>query len=695
MSLRRIALAIVVSISMLGASAPAARFSLDAVLSAPFVDNMAASSDGTTIAYVAHERGLRNVYVSRGGVTKRLTSFDTDDGQEIGALAFSRDGGAIVYVRGGGYNREGAVANPRSLPVPPDRVIWVADTRGGAPLEAGVGTAPYLSPDGSRLIYVAQRGRLMSEDLAWDGTTLKSLGKPVELLSIRGGIRDERFSPDGSKIAFSNGRGDHGFIVIYDIAAKTYVYATPAFTQDYAPAWSPDGKRVAFLRLPGDREESDPYVDVREAPWEIWVADAGTGNAQRIFRAATGRGQEFYNTDSNDQLFWLADGTIVFPSERSGWRQLWAVPAGGGTARPLMHGNFEVENAVESVDGSRVLYATNEGDIDRRHIWSVGSTGSPQQLTSGTSDQWSPVALAGGGFGYVDAGWKTIPTVMSRTGGTTVSLGPTSGSYPSSDVVRPQLVTFRATDGLLLHGQVFVPNDGKAKHCGVVFTHGGSERQMLPGFHYMEAYANLYETNQYIANRGCVVLSINYRGGIMYGHDFREAKKKGERGGSEFLDLMGGTRYLLARKDVDPKRVGLYGLSYGGYITALGLARRSDIFKVGFDMAGVHNWATIMDGDYGQHVGTPAERKIAYDASPVAAIGRWTSPVYLAQGDDDRNVPFSQGEDLALRLRAKGVEVRTAVFPNETHEMTLTYRDSMRMFGGGLGFLLSHLGATP
>ncbi|MDQ2993198.1 MAG: prolyl oligopeptidase family serine peptidase [Candidatus Eremiobacteraeota bacterium] len=692
MSLRRVALAFIVSFSCIGASAPAPHFSLDAVLSAPYIAELAASPDGTTIAYVAHERGLRNVYVARDGVAKRVTAFDGDDGEEIGGLAFSHDGGALTYTRGGGYNRDGEVPNPRSIPDPPDKAIWVTDTHGGAPIRAGVGSSPYLAPDGSRLIF-ASRGMLKSEMLTWEGATLKSLGKPETLLTIRGNIRDERFAPDGSKLAFSNGRGDHGFVVIYDFDAKSYVYATPAFDQDYAPAWSPDSKRVAFVRLPGDREEADPYVDVPEAPWEIWVANATTGDAHRAFRAWLGRGQEFYNLDANDQLFWLADGTIVFPWERSGWRQLWGVSANGGNARALMHGDFESESAVASVDGSRVDYATNEGDIDHRHIWSVGSNGVPHQVTSGASDQWFPAALAGGGVAYVDAGWKTVPTVIVRlASGATVALGPNSGSYPSDAVVQPEMVTFRSTDGLLLHGEVFVPNDGKRKHCGVVFTHGGSERQMLPGFHYMEAYANLYETNQYIANRGCVVVSINYRGGIMYGHDFREAKHKGERGGVEYLDLMGGTRYLLSRADVDPKRVGIYGLSYGGYITALGLARHSDIFKVGFDMAGVHNWATIMDSDYGRPVGSPAERKIAYDASPVAAIATWASPVFLAQGDDDRNVPFSQGEDLALRLRAKGVEVRTAVFPNETHEMTLAYRDSMAMFGGGLQFLLSHLG---
>jgi len=215
---------------------------------------------------------------------------------------------------------------------------------------------------------------------------------------------------------------------------------------------------------------------------------------------------------------------------------------------------------------------------------------------------------------------------------------------------------------------LFVPS-GAGKHPAMIFDHGGPVRQMLPGFHYMEAYTNLYESNQYLVDHGFVVLSINYRSGIMYGHDFRQAKRAGWLGASEYQDVLAGAHFLMARPDVDAKRLGIYGLSYGGYLTALALARNSDIFKAGSDYAGVHNWATIFDEAYGgKIVGTPAQRKVAYDSSPIAAMDSWRSPVFLSQGDDDRNVPFQQGVDLATRLRDRSIQVETLVFPNETHE---------------------------
>jgi dipeptidyl-peptidase 4 len=120
---------------------------------------------------------------------------------------------------------------------------------------------------------------------------------------------------------------------------------------------------------------------------------------------------------------------------------------------------------------------------------------------------------------------------------------------------------------------------------------------------------------------------------------------------------------------VDPKRLGIYGLSYGGYLTAMGLARNSDIFKAGADFAGVHNWATLYDADArGKTLGTPAQRALAEASSPIGSIDTWRSPVFISQGDDDRNVAFSQGADLVTRLRDRDVHVETMLFPNETHE---------------------------
>src|SRR5439155_17476090 len=111
-------------------------------------------------------------------------------------------------------------------------------------------------------------------------------------------------------------------------------------------------------------------------------------------------------------------------------------------------------------------------------------------------------------------------------------------------------------------------------------------RQMLPAYHYMQAYHWFYGVNQWLASQGYVVLSINYRSGIGYGRTFRNAPKTGPKGNSEYQDVVAGAQYLQSRPDVDPKRIGIWGLSYGGLLTSQALARNSDIFAAGVDMAG-------------------------------------------------------------------------------------------------------------
>ena len=127
----------------------------------------------------------------------------------------------------------------------------------------------------------------------------------------------------------------------------------------------------------------------------------------------------------------------------------------------------------------------------------------------------------------------------------------------------------------------------------MIFFHGGSRRQMLLGWHYMDYYHNAYGMNQYLASLGYVVLAVNYRSGIGYGLNFREAINYGASGASEFNDVLGAGLYLRTRPDVDPKRIGLWGGSYGGYLTALGLARASDLFAAGVDFHGVHDWSAF------------------------------------------------------------------------------------------------------
>jgi dipeptidyl aminopeptidase/acylaminoacyl peptidase len=242
--------------------------------------------------------------------------------------------------------------------------------------------------------------------------------------------------------------------------------------------------------------------------------------------------------------------------------------------------------------------------------------------------------------------------------------------FPADKLVTPQQVVFKSSDGLDIHGQLFLPKDGKPgeKRPGLLFFHGGSMRQMLLGWHHMYYYSNAYGMNQYLASRGYVVLSVNYRSGIGYGRAFREAPGRAGRGASEYQDVVAAGKYLQARPDVDPSHVGLWGGSYGGYLTALGLARNSDIFAAGVDFHGVHDWPT--DNWDGKNI-SPELTKLAHDSSPVSSVDRWKSPVLFIHGDDDRNVYFTQTVDLVARLRERGVHIEQLVFPDEIHDFLL------------------------
>jgi len=191
---------------------------------------------------------------------------------------------------------------------------------------------------------------------------------------------------------------------------------------------------------------------------------------------------------------------------------------------------------------------------------------------------------------------------------------------------------------------------------------------MLLGYHYMHFYHIAYAVNQWLASRGYIVMSVNYRSGIGYGKSFRTAEKTGGRGNAEYQDVLAGGKYLQSRSDVDAARVGIWGLSYGGVLTSQALARNSDVFKVGVDLAGVHLWGSSLEAD-----------NVSYQASTISAIDGWKSPVLLIHGDDDRNVQFSQTTGLVQLLRAHHVPFELIVFPDDTHE-TLLHRRWMIAF---------------
>jgi dipeptidyl aminopeptidase/acylaminoacyl peptidase len=241
-------------------------------------------------------------------------------------------------------------------------------------------------------------------------------------------------------------------------------------------------------------------------------------------------------------------------------------------------------------------------------------------------------------------------------------------------------------------GQLFVPPDLKPgeRRPAVLFFHGGSRRQMLLAWHYLSYYHNTYAMNQFLASRGYIVLSVNYRSGTGYGLHFREALNYGATGASEFHDVIGAGLYMKNRPDVDPNRIGVYGGSYGGYLTAHALARASDLFAAGVDIHGVHDWnvgiRTFMPN---YNPGADIERR-NFLSSPLNFVAGWRSPVLLIHGDDDRNVSFAETVTLAEALRKHDVTVESLVIPDEIHGF-LRHESWLRVFSATAEFFDKHL----
>jgi dipeptidyl aminopeptidase/acylaminoacyl peptidase len=596
---------------------------------------------------------------------------------EGGSPELSPDGRFVLYVK------EGQIYRARVSQAP-----QVSDIdKGEKPFITawGQNTNPRWSPDGSKIAFVTTRTNhsfIGLYDLATRSVTYVSPSVDYDALPT--------WSPDGKQIAFTRrpglpfgrqGQGGAG-------AASLGNPAGPAGRGGAAGvcAGAQQGGRGGGGRF-GGQPDTASAVD-RAFPGlcratfrggytlSIMVADISKGAVDHVTESTTEAREVWHNQPNEpvfnniNRMFW-GDGHLVFPVSPSTdeWDRYWSVKLDGSTTRPILLTTTDglIEDATSatlSPDGKTLYYCTNAQDIERRDIWAVPvGGGTPRQVTSGDGIETFPQPLGSGrqvGVLYFDAKQPASVGLVRAEGGKARVIFPTlPKDFPLAEHVVPEVVRIKAPDGLEVPNQVFVPKDLKPgeRRPALVFVHGGPSRQMLPGYHYMQFYHWSYAYNQWLANQGYVVMSVNYRSGVGYGRSFRQAPNTGRNGNAEYQDVLAAGKYLQTRADVDPARVGIWGLSYGGVLTAQALARNSDIFVAGADLAGVHLWGSSLD--------TAA---VSYRSSAISAIDTWKSPVFLVHGDDDRNVDFAQTVGLVQLLRARNIYYELMVIPDDLHE---------------------------
>lgn len=645
------------------ATAPA--LTMEQIANAPFPSYLKASSANGSVAWIYNDQGARNVWIAErsknGYKARRLTANDGDLGVDLVDLRWTGDGKSLVYVQGGDGGGRTSV-NPMNLPSGSKAGEVRTVSTDGVTRLIGPGVAPIPSPVGEQIIFARDGQPFLAS---------ASGGEIAPLFCDCGSVTGVAWAPDGRRFAFVSQRDTHSLVGVFDLGDKTIKWIAPSIDKDREPVWSPDGGRIAFLRLPNDDGPRNAFFSNREGyPWEIWVADAASGEGRCVWSAKPGVGSRFRELFNSDKsLFWAADDQLIFPWEGSGWVRLYVVSAAGGVARLLTPGQSEVFAAELSVDRSRVIYAGNDGDLDRRHIYEITVNGElPRQITDSQGIEDMPAVAADDRVFAVrgEATRPLRPVLVTARGMIDLAPSAVPPDFPRERLVVPQIVSFAAPDGAMVRGQIFLPpNPRKGRSPALVFFHGGpTNRQTFAAWDSFGTHAHLYEANQYLASRGYIVLSVNYRGGAGYGYEHRTPANFGAGGAAELKDIVAAAEYLLTRPDVDASKMGVWGGSYGGRMVSLALASAPQYWVAGVAYAGAHDWTRMPQVTKPMR---PEDVEIAYESSAISRLDGWRAPVLLMHGDADRDVPMEQTVLLAAALRKRNIPVDELVIPDEVH----------------------------
>jgi dipeptidyl aminopeptidase/acylaminoacyl peptidase len=659
---------------------PPGRLDMEALLAIRHPSGASWSPDGNRVAFLWDRGGVQNLYVVDrvGGWPEALT--DYQDGL-LSTPFWSRDGRRLFFERGG--------------------ELWslAASEKGSAP-HAVFGTEASesgvrLSPDGSHLAFVrlgdvwvrdleSGREKRLTVTPATESSVVWSPdGRMVAFQFGRTTPREDEYEQVGAKIAFRRVDEELSEVAFVPSTGGMVTAVAGGPGSKTAPAWV-DAKRLVFQRVSEDFRTR-----------EILVADVASGVVLSLHRDVDARwwSLEYLGAEPKPS----PDGRwVAFVSDRSGWDSLYLVSPDGGPLHRVTPDEEEARRFAWSPDGARVAFDTNRGHPGRRHlaVADVSDAERPQirLLTEGRGTNVQVPDSSGFTLVNVRGGWSpdgkrilyqhTDPKRpadlfwIDASGGETAPRELTYSLPPGverSFLVEPELVHYLSTDGGEVPAYLFVPPDldRSRKHPAVVWIHGDGIAQNYDGWHVRRDYAVYYTFHQYLAQQGYIVLAPDYRGSIGYGRSWRVAPYR-DLGGMDAEDIAAAVPYLESLLYVDVERIGVWGLSYGGFLTLAALTRDPGLFRCGVDVAGVHDfrfWYRDPGGSWiGGRLGDPRENPEAYrQAAPVARIDRIEKPLLVLHGTADVNVPFLESVLLVDALLKKGKEVDFAVYPGEFH----------------------------
>jgi dipeptidyl aminopeptidase/acylaminoacyl peptidase len=642
------------------------------------------SPDGKHIAFIWDRADIRNLYVANAdgsGAPVALTSFP--EGGVSGAF-WSEDGDSVSFVHEGD--------------------LWKVPAAGGEPKPAwskpdrGSGFVP--SPDCKRVAFVRggrgeEHGVQLGSDLIvrWlsDGTESTVAHDDV---SIRGIV----WSPEGKSIAYTGGSK-----IIHHDESPAYsgakiIYRVSEYVRGQIYAVKLTGAKPVSVGTPGEYGGL-AWIDANRLVFDgeskdfkkyfIYVADAATGSVKNIHEVDE---EKFWSIpdwgEAGAQPWPSPNGRwIAFLSDQDGWDHLYVMPSSGGEAVQITKGRFEAWRPAWSHDSARIAFDVNLEDHPGDRAIGIATIGDDPAhakiayLTPGTGTNIEPHWSEGDGslvYQHTDTrNSADLYAVAAREGAQPVRLTDSMpGDMDRARFVEPQFVHYAGPDGQQVPAWLFVPKnlDRTKRHPVILWIHGDGVNQNYDGWHVQRNYAVYYSIHQYFLQKGYVILAPDYRGSIGYGRDWRTGVHM-DVGGKDAKDAWMGANYLKTLPYVDANRIGVWGLSYGGFFTLIAMTDQPKLFRAGVDVAGVVDYVMYYSDPYhgdwtASRIGTPEEHPDVYkNASPISHIDRLERPLLVLHGTADVNVPFLESVwlmDEALK-KHKGDLVSFMIYPGEFH----------------------------